>query len=425
MQKLDWLVMGEVHATETSSFWRPPGVAPKTIKTEDKKTISVRRGYLVIQRVIYKQTLKGDIDFLINDGEKVYSGMVIGKSSDEDVIAKQSGILKISKKTIYILGDQNSIPINVGTEIYTKDDKFHEQNEILAAFDPWFEPILTEITGHVEFVDIELNKSLREEIDPQSNVAKRVIVEYKTEKLQPHINITGSNGESLTYLLPKGAHIMVDNNLKVNAGTVLAKIPRGAAKTKDITGGLPRVAELFEARTPRDAATLTAIDGNVKIGDTVKNKRKIIVTGSDGVEKEYSIPVSKFLRVQDQDFIVKGEKIDDGPVDPHEILRIKGPRELQKFLVNEIQEVYRLQGVAINDKHIEIIVRQMLRKVRVTDQGDSTLVIEQIVDKFDFIRENDRVVAEGGKPATAIPVLMGITKAALNTESFVSAASFQ
>ena len=218
---------------------------------------------------------------------------------------------------------------------------------------------------------------------------------------------------------------MVEHGVNVNAGIVLAKIPRGAEKTKDITGGLPRVAELFEARTPKDAATLTAVDGTVTIGDTVKNKRKIIVTEEDGAQKEYSIPVSKFLRVQDKDWIAKGEKIDDGPVDPHEILRIKGPRELQKFLVNEIQEVYRLQGVAINDKHIEVIVRQMLRKVRLTDQGDSNFVIEQVVDKFDFIEENERVLQEGGKPATAIPVLMGITKAALNTESFISAASFQ
>jgi DNA-directed RNA polymerase subunit beta' len=218
---------------------------------------------------------------------------------------------------------------------------------------------------------------------------------------------------------------MVEHNATVNAGIVLAKIPRGAEKTRDITGGLPRVAELFEARTPKEAATLTAVDGTVTIGDTVKNKRKIIITEEDGQQKEYSIPVSKFLRVQDKDWIAKGEKIDDGPVDPHEILRIKGPRELQKFLVNEVQEVYRLQGVAINDKHIEVIVRQMLRKVRLTDQGDSSFVIEQVVDKFDFIEENERVLREGGKPATAIPVLMGITKAALNTESFISAASFQ
>ena len=406
----------------------------KIIKTDDadsedseskKKTISVRRGYLVVQRVIYKQTLKTEVEFVVEDGGKVYAGMTLAKSSDGDIVVNQAGILKIGKKAFYILGEQNPIPINVGTDIKTKEDKFHEAGEIIASFDPWFDPILTEITGTVEYVDIELNKSLREEFDPQTSVTKRIIVEYKTEKLQPRINIQGSSGESLTYLLPKGAHLMLEDHSKVNAGTVLAKIPRGAAKTKDITGGLPRVAELFEARAPRDAATLTAIDGIITIGDTVKNKRKIIVKGDDGMEKEYSIPVSKFLRVQDNDFIVKGEKIDDGSVDPHEILRIKGPRELQKFLVNEIQEVYRLQGVAINDKHIEIIVRQMLRKVQVTEQGDSSLVIEQIVDKFDFIKENERVQQEGGKPATAVPVLMGITKAALNTESFISAASFQ
>ncbi|HRZ25330.1 MAG TPA: DNA-directed RNA polymerase subunit beta' [Spirochaetota bacterium] len=399
----------------------------KTIKTEDKKTISVRRGYLIVQRVIAEINLKGEAEFLVNEGDKVYAGMKIAKTEDgDDVLAKNSGYVKIEKRKVYILGDVYSMPVNVGTEIYAKAGKFFDRNELLAAFDPWFEPILTEVRGKVEFVDVEINKSLREEIDPQTNVLKRVIVEYKTEKLQPRVNIyQSSTKEPITYLLPKGAHLMVNEANEVTAGTVLAKIPRGAEKTKDITGGLPRVAELFEARTPRDAATLSELDGNVTIGDTVKNKRKIIVAGEDGVVKEYSIPVSKFLRVRDGDWIAKGEKIDDGPVDPHEILNIKGPRELQKFLVNEIQEVYRLQGVSINDKHIEIIVRQMLRKVRVTDPGDSGFVIEQIIDKFEFIGENDRVLEEGGKPSTAIPVLMGITKAALNTESFISAASFQ
>ena len=402
-------------------------ITSKTIKTEEKKIISVRRGYLVVQRVISETPFKDTYELEINDNDKVYTGVPIAKNPDGDnILAKNSGIIKINKKKILILGDPHTIPINVGTELNVKSGNYYDRNEILASFDPWFEPILTEITGKIEFNDIELNKSLREEVDPATSVNKRVIVEYKTEKLQPRIDIFESaSKEPITYLLPKGAHIMINDHDKVNAGTVLAKIPRGAEKTKDITGGLPRVAELFEARTPKDAATLSELDGTIQIGDTVKNKRKIIVTSEDGVEKEYSIPVSKFLRVQERDWIAKGEKVDDGPVDPHEILKIKGPRELQKFLVNEIQEVYRLQGVAINDKHIEIIVRQMLRKVRVTDPGDSNFVIEQIVDKFDFIKENDRVLSEGGKPATAIPVLMGITKAALNTDSFISAASFQ
>ncbi|HOP28669.1 MAG TPA: DNA-directed RNA polymerase subunit beta' [Spirochaetota bacterium] len=413
-------------------------ITSKMIQTEEEKIITVRRGYIIVQRIISETELKSKTELLMNDGDKIYAGKVFAKVSDEEEYkASNTGILKIDKKKAYILGDPYSIPVNVGTEVIAELDfdkknglfrvvqKPYAANEIIASFDPWFEPILTEITGRVEFVDVELNKSLIEEIDPVSNVKKRVIVEYKTEKLQPRVNIFGAGNEPTTYLLPKGANLMVDHGSTVNAGVVLAKIPRGAEKTKDITGGLPRVAELFEARTPKDAATLTAIDGTVTIGDTAKNKRKIIITAEDGSQKEYSIPVSKFLRVQDKDWITKGEKIDDGPVDPHEILRIKGPRELQKFLVNEIQEVYRLQGVAINDKHIETIVRQMLRKVRVTDQGDSNFVIEQVVDKFDFIEENDRVLNEGGKPATAIPVLMGITKAALNTESFISAASFQ
>ncbi|MCP4137148.1 MAG: DNA-directed RNA polymerase subunit beta' [bacterium] len=398
----------------------------KTIQTEEGKTISVRRGYLIVQRIVAEVSLSGKEDIVINEEEKVYSGMVLAKDKEgNDIIAKSAGFVKIEKNKIYLLGEPHSIPINVGTEIIAKLGKSYERKDILAEFDPWFEPILTEISGKIEFVDIELNKSLREEIDPQSSVTKRIIVEYKTEKLQPRMNIHGASGDPITYLLPKGAHLMVNSGDEINAGTILAKMPRGAAKTKDITGGLPRVAELFEARVPKDAATLSAFDGTVSIGDTVKNKRKIIVKGDDGVEKDYAIPVTKFLRVQDGDYIAKGEKIDDGPVDPHEILKIKGPRELQKFLVNEIQEVYRLQGVAINDKHIETIVRQMLRKVKATDPGDSLFVIEQIVDKFDFIKENDRVLQEGGKPATAIPVLMGITKAALNTESFISAASFQ
>jgi len=413
-------------------------ITSKMIHTEEDKIITVRRGYLIVQRIISEVDIKSKSEFSVNDGEKVYAGKVFGTSpAGDEYKAVNTGMLKIDKKKAYIIGDPYSIPINVGTEIvgdleFDKKNSLYEpvqrpyaSNEIIAQFDPWFEPILTEITGRVEFVDVELNKSLIEEIDLVSGVKKRVIVEYKTEKLQPRVNVYGTGSEPTTYLLPKGANLMVADGDTVNAGVVLAKIPRGAEKTKDITGGLPRVAELFEARTPRDAATLSAIDGHVTIGDTVKNKRKIIITADDGTPKEYSIPVSKFLRVQDKDWLKKGEKIDDGPVDPHEILRIKGPRELQKFLVNEVQEVYRLQGVAINDKHIEVIVRQMLRKVRVTDQGDSGFVIEQVVDKFDFIEENDRVLSEGGKPASAIPVLMGITKAALNTESFISAASFQ
>ncbi len=399
----------------------------RTVKTDDKKTITVRRGYLIVQRVIAEYNVKNEAKILVNDGDKIYAGVpLIKESKDEKIEVKSSGIVKIDKKKIYILGDPHSIPVNVGTEIGVKEGKIYDRNTVLASFDPWLEPIITEVSGKVRFVDIELHKTLREEIDAGTSFTQRIIVEYKAEKLQPRIEVQSSSAEEpTTYLLPGGAHLMVSNEDSVKAGTILAKIPRAAGKTKDITGGLPRVAELFEARSPKDAATLSELDGEAAIGDTVKNKRKIIIKGENGVQKEYSIAASKFLRVQDGDWINRGEKIDDGPVDPHDILKIKGPRELQKFLVNEIQEVYRLQGVGINDKHIEVIVRQMLRKVKVTDSGDTGYIVEQIIDKFDFIKENERVVNEGGKPATAIPILMGITKSALNTDSFISAASFQ
>ncbi|MGL4369790.1 MAG: DNA-directed RNA polymerase subunit beta', partial [Spirochaetota bacterium] len=403
-------------------------ITSRAIKTEAGKTITVRRGYIKIQRKIAEYEIQEGDKILVKEDEKVYPGSKIAKRKGDDLISKHAGLVKNVDNKIILIGDEHDFPLNVGSEVFAEKGKFYEAKEVLASFDSLTEPIVTEISGRVEFNDIVLNKSMVEFIDPQSGNKELVIVEFKTERLQPRIDVYGEAGtEPLTYLLPKGAHLIIADGANVKAGTILAKIPKEANKTKDITGGLPRVAELFEARVPKDAATLAEIDGTVQIGDTVKNKRKIILE-SDGVQREtreYSIPASKFLRVQDGDQLRKGEKIDDGPIDPHDILRIKGPRELQKFLVNEIQEVYRLQGVRINDKHIEVIVRQMLRKVRITDPGDTTFVVEQIVDKFAFKDENERVSKEGGNPSSAEPVLMGITKGALNTESFLSAASFQ
>lgn len=398
----------------------------KTIKTEGKKIISVRRGYMIVQRVINDVPITSETEVKVEDGDKIYTGTVVACLSDgTEIKLNNSGIIKLDKKKLYLLGDPHSLQVNVGTEVYVKTGKIYDRGEILASFDPWLEPIISEKSGKAEFLDIEINKTLREEIDPYTNVMKRIIVEYRTEKLQPRINVNTSSEEPTTYLLPKGAYIMINDGDDVNAGDIMAKIPRAASRTKDITGGLPRVAELFEARVPKEAATLSELDGEVKIGDTIKNKRKVLIQSEDGINKEYSIPASRFLLVHDGDWIYKGEKIDEGPIDPHEILKIKGPKELQKFLVTKIQEVYRLQGVGINDKHIEVIVREMLKKVKITDAGDTNFVVEKIVDKFDFIDTNAQVVKEGGKAATAMPILIGITKAALNTESFISAASFQ
>src|SRR6185437_16124617 len=230
----------------------------------------------------------------------------------------------------------------------------------------------------------------------------------------------------VSYSIPAGAHITVTEGKIVQAGQLLAKTPRKIAKTKDITGGLPRVAELFEARRPKDAAEIAKVDGIVEISGTVRGRRRLIITNEAAhVEEEHLIPLSKHIIVFDGDFVKKGQQLTEGPVVPHEVLEVCGPQELQEHLLNEVQEVYRLQGVEINDKHIEIIVRQMLRKVRVTDPGDTTMLWGDQVDRLEFKEENDKVTEQGGKPAEASPILLGITKASLETDSFISAASFQ
>jgi DNA-directed RNA polymerase subunit beta' len=238
------------------------------------------------------------------------------------------------------------------------------------------------------------------------------------------IQVRGADG-SRKYLMPTHAHIMVRDGDTVHAGDVLAKIPRETTKTKDITGGLPRVVELFEARKPRESAIISEINGTVKYGEVSKGQRKIYVIGEDGEEREYSLPRGTHINVQEGERVEAGDPLMDGPRNPHDILDVRGEKELQKYLVNEIQEVYRLQGVNINDKHLETITRQMMRWVRVEDIGDTEFLPEEVVDKFKFRTENLRVVEAGGRPAEGKAILLGITKASLSTDSFISAASFQ
>jgi DNA-directed RNA polymerase subunit beta' len=251
-----------------------------------------------------------------------------------------------------------------------------------------------------------------------------VVGESPDEKRQPAIVIKGTKNNK-RYLMPSRAHLMVAEGDTVYPGDVLAKIPRETTKTKDITGGLPRVVELFEARKPHETAVISEIDGTVKFGEVSKGQRKLYVTADNGTEKEYSVPRGVHINVQEGERVRAGEPLMDGPLNPHDILAVLGEKELQAYLVNEIQEVYRLQGVNISDKHIEVIVRQMMRWVKVEDVGDTTFLLEEQVDKFRFREENERVIREGGKPATGRPLLLGITKASLATDSFISAASFQ
>jgi DNA-directed RNA polymerase subunit beta' len=291
------------------------------------------------------------------------------------------------------------------------------------------------VGGVIKFQDITEGVTVNEEFDEVTGLSRKVVVESRDADHRPQVVIRdasthqvlklGSARGEARYLLPVGANIVVRDGDVIEQGQLLAKIPRETAKTKDITGGLPRVAELFEARQPRDPAVISEIDGWVEFGKDTKGKRKIIVRPEVGEPKEYLVAKGKALAVRPGDRVQAGEPLIDGAANPHDILRVLGDKELAKFLVDEIQEVYRLQGVRINDKHIETIVRQMLRRVKITDVGDTNFLLEEQVEKWLYEEENNRVLNDGGRPAISDPLLLGITKASLSTESFISASSFQ
>ena len=313
-----------------------------------------------------------------------------------------------------------------GATLKVKDGMDVKQGQLLVEWDPYSFTILTEEGGTAVFKDVIEGQTVHEQVDENTGMSALVIMESSDEKKQPRIEIKDEKGKMLRkYLLPSGAHVMVDDQAAVAPGDMLAKIPRVTAKTKDITGGLPRVVELFEARRPKEPAVITEIDGVVKYGDIAKQHRKIFVTADDAEQREYQLPRGAHINVQEGERVKAGEPLMDGPIDPHDILRVRGEKELQRYLVDEIQEVYRLQGVNINDKHIEVISRQMMRWVKVEDVGDTEFLIDEVVDKFRFMSENEKQTSKGKKAATGRPLLLGITKASLSTDSFISAASFQ
>ena len=314
-----------------------------------------------------------------------------------------------------------------GSMLLVVDGQKIEAGEIIFEWDTYNTPILSERNGVVRFGDIKERVTVREEVDENSGRRTQVIIDDKEKVLQPHIDILGSAGQRLAHApLPTGAALLVKDGQKLQAGDPVAQLRRNISKTRDITGGLPRVSELFEARKPKDAATVTEIDGTISFGGITRGMRKMVVTNENGDSKDYLIPQGKHMLVQEGGEVTAGDRLTDGPINPHDILRIKGIKEVQEYLVEEIQEVYRLQGVGIDDKHIEVVVRQMLQKVRIEDPGDSTTFLEgDQVDKIMLREENGRIEGEGGQPATYVPLLLGITKASLSTQSFISAASFQ
>ncbi|MGA9577982.1 MAG: hypothetical protein WBV90_10210, partial [Terrimicrobiaceae bacterium] len=370
------------------------------------------------------QTFKQPIIKAKNDGIVRFNDLKVVQSTESNfVVLNKNGTVSVHARDGRELESYNIV---IGSVISVADGATVKKGETFIQWDPYNVPIITEKAGRVEFRDMIQGVTIRKEVDEATGVMGTVVIEHK-EDLHPQIVLVGEQKEVFaSYSIPAGAHIEVKEGQKVLAGTRLARTPRKIAKTKDITGGLPRVAELFEARRPKDAAEIAKIDGIVDIGGTVRGKRRLIVTDADtGAEEEHLIPLSKHIIVFKGDFVKKGQQLTEGPVVPHEVLDVCGPQELQEHLLNEVQEVYRLQGVEINDKHIEIIVRQMLRKVKITDPGDTSLLWGDQVDRLEFAAENERVIEKGGKPADASPVLLGITKASLETDSFISAASFQ
>jgi len=324
--------------------------------------------------------------------------------------------------------------LTYGAKLMVQEGEEVEPKTLLSEWDPFSLPILTEVEGVVKFGDVIEGVTMKEQLDEVTGLSRKVIIESRDADTRPRISIKGakgktkklSNSEAMArYFLPVGANIFVTETDDVMAGDVIAKIPRETTKTKDITGGLPRVAELFEARKPKEHAVISEIDGVVQFGKDTKGKRKVIIKPEVGEPKEYLIAKGKHIAVREGDRVKAGERLMDGAENPHDIIKVLGEKALAKYLVDEVQEVYRLQGVRINDKHIETIVRQMLRRVRVADVGDTNFLVDEQAERQTFERENERVMAEGGMPAVGEPLLLGITKASLSTESFISASSFQ
>ena len=357
-----------------------------------------------------------------NDGIVKYHSLRVTLKNKENVALNRNGAISIND----VQGRElERYPVPQGAFITILDGAEVKKGVVFVRWDPYTLPVLTEVGGIVRFEDLRENVTMRDELNPVTKLTERVVVEHKPE-YHPQVVITDDKKEVLgIYPIPIGAHIIVKDGERVGGGDLLAKIPRTVVKTRDITGGLPRVAELFEARRPKDPAVISEIDGFVEFGETKKNQRVIIVKSVTGMSREYIIPHGKHPNVYKGDKVSAGQQLTDGPVVLQDILSVCGDKVLQEYLVNEVQEVYRLQGVRINDKHIEVIIRQMLKKVRIEDPGDTEFLATQQVDKWVFQKENTRVIKKGGKPAQATPLLLGITKASLTTESFISAASFQ
>ncbi|MDR2552335.1 MAG: DNA-directed RNA polymerase subunit beta' [Treponema sp.] len=408
-------------------------VAGAHVELGDGRWLFTRRGHAVVNKVMKEYKLDPGDELLVEDGKRIIRGEPIIRRGAEDLLSPEIAYAMVletrerpGEKILCLIGQDQKIEIRNGSEFVVKRGDVVEAEKTIATFDPFSDPIIAETGGIVKYEDIIPGTTLKEEIDEETGNIEKRITEFQLESKQPRIVITDEAGnETASYFLPGGAYIQVDEGEKIQAGRTIAKTLKESAKAMDITSGLPRVSELFEARKPKNPAVLAQVSGIVSFKGIVKGKRVLVVNDSFGREYKHLVSMTKRLLVRDGDTVEAGESLCVGPVNPHDILHILGEATLQRYLMDEIQQVYRLQGVSINDKHIGVIIRQMMRKVEIVAVGDTRFIYGAMVDKYRFHEENNRVIAEGGQPAVARPMFQGITKASLNIDSFLSAASFQ
>ena len=402
------------------------------VELADGHWLFTRKGHALVNKVMKEYKLDKKDELLVENGKRIIRGEPIIKHRNKDILSPEIAYALVlpgaegTPGTLYLIGQDQKIEIRNGSTFLVKKGDVVEQEKTIATFDPFSDPIIAEQSGIVKYEDIIPGTTLKEEIDEETGNIEKRITEFQLESKQPRIFITDDEGNELgSYHLPGGAYIQVDEGERVNAGRTIAKTLKESAKAMDITSGLPRVSELFEARKPKSLAVLAQVAGTVNFKGIVKGKRVVTVEDAFGKEFKHLIPMAKRLLIRDGDTVEAGEPLCVGAMNPHDVLHILGESTLQRYLMDEIQQVYRLQGVSINDKHIGVIIRQMMRKVEIMAVGDTKFIHGALVDKYRFHEENNRVLSEGGQPSVARPVFQGITKASLNIDSFLSAASFQ
>ena len=392
---------------------------------KDKTRLFTRKGIMDVTHIIGEYS-PGSATLLVQDGDRVLKDTPLFETKGKKTLAPEAARIIVRGKKLYLATSDLKIEIKNGSTVLVNVGDVVEAGQTLATFDPFSDPIIAEVSGYVHYEDIIPGSTLSEDLDEETGNIEKRITDLHLDTKQPRILITDEAGnEKGSYYLPGGAVLSVEDKMKITAGTTLAKTLKESSKTSDITGGLPRVSELFEARKPKNPTVLAQISGTVQFKGITKGKRVVAVVDKYGKLFEHLVPMTKRLLVRDGDTVEAGEQLCDGSISPHDILAILGEHALQTYLMDEIQQVYRMQGVSINDKHIGIIVRQMLRKVEIVAVGDTRFIFGQQVDKYKFHEENRRVLSEGGQSAIARPMFQGITKASLNIDSFIAAASFQ